>query len=137
MLCLDTSCVTPGPCAVYGSGVDAYASLNHLLTSGVAPDMITMLRPHTLQWTDGVIATRVSEALSLTPINELSEISLSEWIVGEDGLEAVAIVTSTGHAQTVPCNTLIYQGDKTVNTSAFKGVLCVSVCECVCVCVCV
>ncbi|XP_064406630.1 cilia- and flagella-associated protein 61-like isoform X3 [Halichondria panicea] len=110
-----------GSCVVFGSGVDAYTSVQHLLSEGVAPDMITMLRPHTLEWTEGVIAQRVSESLSLTGIHELSDINLTEWIVGEGGLEAVAIENATGHAQTIPCQTLIYHGDKTVNTNAFKA----------------
>ena len=109
---------------VFGSGLDAYCAVNQLLVNGVAPDLITLIQATAPQWTDPPIAERVGTTLSLTGINLFTDTTLSEWEVKEEGLVAVGTISSSGHAQSLPCKTLIYLGDKAVDRDAFKGQSC-------------
>lgn len=109
---------------MFGNRLDAYSAVNQLLVNGVAPDLITLIQPTPPQWTDPLIAERVGTTLSSTGVNVFTDTTLSEWEVEEEGLVAVGTSSSSGHAQSLPCKTVIYLGDKAVDRDTFKGLSC-------------
>ncbi len=122
-----------GPYVVYGSGIDAFSAVNQLLVNQVSPDSITMLQPIApSHWATELVRDRVYAAAATTGVHTITGLTLTEWLVGEEGLHAVVIETATGHAQTVPCKTMIYLGDKAVDSNVFKGVV-ATLCICMCV----
>ncbi len=120
---------------MYGGCIEAYTTVTELLESGVPPDSIMLLQPtRPTHWPTDTVRERVTTILTSTGVHTLTELRLTEWLVGEDGLYGVNIETSTGDAQTVPCCTMIYLEDKAVDRHVFKGMC--GVCDVCMVCLC-
>ena len=116
--------ICSGPCVVYGCGMDSYCMVNGLLIEGIAPDMITLVQSATpICFDDETIASRISEALSLSGVRVLTGCVLSGWEVCDDSLSAVQLIDSSGLPTTVHCTSMVYMGEKTVDRHAFNGML--------------
>lgn len=96
--------------------------VNELLVKGLAPDMITLVQPAVPTcFPDEMIGRRVNEALASTDVKMLTGCVLSGWLVCDGGLSGVQLEDSSGLTQTVTCTTVVYMGEKTVDSDTFKG----------------
>jgi len=116
-----------GKALVYGNSLDAYATVQALLTRGVPANSIVHVTPPMIEGEDETFAdpkiwvkvTAKLEALGVQKVDGMRLVSLEG---DEDGLlTSVSLESDAGAAVTQQCNVLLCSGAKEVQRSTFEA----------------
>ena len=98
--CVVSLSLSPAVILVYGSSLEAHTAVQDLLTGGVAPGLITFIRPHPPTcFNNQIVEQRVQRSLEETGVVLLTDHTLSgvkeggACLVTEEGEEEAVFVT--------------------------------------------
>jgi len=124
---LKTFDLRAGKCIVYGSSIDAYATMQALLSRRVKPSSIVLITPPPSTadeeiFADPKVKAKVDAKLEKLGIHKVDGMRLAKLEADDEGkLVAVQLETDGGGVVTQPCTLLLCAGAREVQRATFEA----------------